>query len=118
MAVLTVSAVKDQSVSDDGSQATVKFTTKYMGDLDVTMPIACVEELMTALQKLQIIDRAQGSQNRDAAESHGAQNLAASAYPTPRFGLMVKPADRQPLFAAFRSAVTHCRYGKKDECKS
>ena len=52
MAVLTVSAVKDQSVSDDGSQATVKFTTKYVGDLDVTMPIACVEELMTALQKL------------------------------------------------------------------
>jgi len=52
MAVLTVSAVKDQSVSDDRSQATVKFTTKYVGDLDVTMPIACVEELMTALQKL------------------------------------------------------------------
>ena len=52
MAVLTVSAVKDQSLSDDGTQATVKFTTRYVGDLDVTMPIACVEQLMTALQKL------------------------------------------------------------------
>jgi hypothetical protein len=52
MAVLTVSAVKDQSISDDGSQAIVKFTTKYVGDLDVSMPVTCVDELIAALQKL------------------------------------------------------------------
>ena len=52
MAVLTVSAVKDQSVSDDGLQATVKFTTKYVGDLDVTMPVTCVDELIATLQKI------------------------------------------------------------------
>src|SRR4051812_18676213 len=52
MSVLSVSAIKDQSVSDDRSQVTIKFTTKYVGDLDVTMPVACVDELMTALRRV------------------------------------------------------------------
>jgi hypothetical protein len=50
MAVLTVSAVKDQNLSDDGLHASVTFTTKYVGDLDVMMPVACVDDLIAALQ--------------------------------------------------------------------
>lgn len=51
MATISVTHVKDHSVSDDGSQATVTFTTKYVGDLDVTMPVSCVDELIAVLQR-------------------------------------------------------------------
>lgn len=50
MSALTVNAVKARSVSDDGLFATFTFTTKYVGDLDVTMPAACLDELLSALK--------------------------------------------------------------------
>ena len=50
MPALTVNAIKAQSVSDDGLFATFTFTTKYVGDLDVTMPAACLDELLSALK--------------------------------------------------------------------
>ncbi len=49
MSALTVSAIKSHRISDDGAQATITFTTKYVGDLDVTMPSACVKDLIAAL---------------------------------------------------------------------
>jgi len=49
MSALTVSAIKSHKISDDGAQATITFTTKYVGDLDVTMPSACVKDLIAAL---------------------------------------------------------------------
>jgi len=52
MSVLTVSAVKDQSVSEDGLHASITFTTKYVGDLDVMMPVGCVDDLIAVLQRV------------------------------------------------------------------
>ena len=50
MPALTVNAIKAPSVSDDGLFTTFTFTTKYVGDLDVTMPSACLDELLSALK--------------------------------------------------------------------
>ena len=50
MPALTVSEVKDSTVSDDGNLTSVTFTTKYVGDLDLTMPSTCVDRLIAVLQ--------------------------------------------------------------------
>ena len=51
MPTLTVSEVKDSTVSDDGNLTSVTFTTKYVGDLDLTMPSSCVDRLIAVLQE-------------------------------------------------------------------
>src|SRR5437660_1746595 len=51
MSALSVTAAKGHTVSDDGLQATVTFTTKYVGDLDLSMPLACVDELIAVLNR-------------------------------------------------------------------
>jgi len=50
MPALTVSEIKQAIVSDDGTTTSVTFTTKYVGDLDVTMPSSCVDRLIAVLQ--------------------------------------------------------------------
>ena len=50
MPALTVSEVKDATVSEDGALTSVTFVTKYVGDLDVTMPSACIDRLIAMLQ--------------------------------------------------------------------
>jgi hypothetical protein len=49
MSALTVTAIKGCETSDDGLQMTVTFTTKYVGDLNVTMPLSCLEALQAAV---------------------------------------------------------------------
>lgn len=51
MPALTVTAVRAHSVSDDGLQTSITFTTKYVGDLDVTMPSACIDDFVSALNR-------------------------------------------------------------------
>jgi hypothetical protein len=50
MSVVTVTALKSVHLTDDGQQAKVTFVTKYVGDIELTMPASCVEELATALK--------------------------------------------------------------------
>src|SRR4051812_43621644 len=50
MSVVTVNAVKSVRFSDDAHQASVTFVTKYVGDIELTMPANCVEALLTALK--------------------------------------------------------------------
>jgi hypothetical protein len=51
MSGLSVNAIKAFKVSDDGLQTTITFTTKYVGDLDVTMPSSCVDDLISAARQ-------------------------------------------------------------------
>ncbi len=51
MSALSVNAIKACKVSDDGLQTTITFTTKYVGDLDVTMPSSCVGDLISAVNQ-------------------------------------------------------------------
>jgi hypothetical protein len=50
MPALTVADVKHAMVSDDRALTSISFTTKYVGDLDVTMPSACIDRLIAMLQ--------------------------------------------------------------------
>ena len=50
MPALTVADVKHAMPSDDGALTSISFTTKYVGDLDVTMPSACIDRLIAMLQ--------------------------------------------------------------------
>ena len=50
MPSLTVNAITPNGVSEDGSHATLTLTTKYAGDLDVTMPASCIDDLIASLK--------------------------------------------------------------------
>jgi hypothetical protein len=47
---MKVNGVKGHTTSDDGTTATVTFGTKYVGDLALTMPCECIDEIIVALE--------------------------------------------------------------------
>jgi hypothetical protein len=61
MAKFAVIGVKDHSVSDDGAEVTVTFTSKFIGDIDLTMPADCLDDLISALTKAKNAVRARNA---------------------------------------------------------
>jgi hypothetical protein len=46
---MRVSGVKGHAASVDGDSVTVTFSTKYVGDFELTMPRSCVDQLIAEL---------------------------------------------------------------------
>ena len=47
---MRVSGVKGHTASLDGDNVTVRFSTKYVGDFELTMPRSCVDQLVADLK--------------------------------------------------------------------
>jgi hypothetical protein len=52
MPLLSVTEIKSSTISDDGSAVSLTFVTKYSGDLDVSMPVSCVDRMIEMLQEM------------------------------------------------------------------
>ena len=50
MRPITVSEVKDSTLSDDGALISLEFGTKYVGDFGITIPSTCIDRLISVLQ--------------------------------------------------------------------
>ena len=48
---MQITGIKDHRLSDDGTQVIVKMVTRYVGDLDLTMPTAGIDDLIAALNR-------------------------------------------------------------------
>ena len=84
MPALTVSDIKHAIVSDDGTATSVTFTTKYVGDLDVTMPSSCVDRLIAVLQDAKSKLQPKASPQLEA-QPKASLEPAASLQPSPSY---------------------------------
>jgi hypothetical protein len=48
---MKVNGVKGHAVSDDGANVIVSFSTRYVGDFELTMPKECVDQLISSLNE-------------------------------------------------------------------
>jgi hypothetical protein len=60
---LGATGVKGRDLSSDGSQLSVTFTTKYVGDIVLTIPVSCVGDLIS------VLDEQPGGARREATPS-------------------------------------------------
>jgi hypothetical protein len=89
MPKFSVTNLKGQTLSDDGNEVVLTFATKYIGDMDVTMPLSCVDELVAALHRTKP-DALQGMrETAPATQGNGTAPdapKAAAASPPPQDG--------------------------------
>jgi hypothetical protein len=52
MPLLSVTEIKSSTISDDGTAVTLTCVTKYSGNLDVSMPVSCVDRMIEMLQEM------------------------------------------------------------------
>jgi len=94
MTSLTISAIKTQEISNDGSVVSFIVDAKYVGELSMMIPAACYDELISALSRAKSVIDAKQPKSAGQVKVKRAQNCLVTAE-VQQHGLVVLVFDRQ-----------------------
>jgi hypothetical protein len=94
MTSLTISAIKTQEISNDGSVVTFTIDAKYVGELSMMIPAACYDELISTLSRAKSVVNAGQPKSAGQVKIKVAQNCLVTAE-VQQHGLVVLVFDRQ-----------------------